>query len=293
MARIRSVHPDICLDETLAEVSARAERTFVRLWTHLDDEGRAKDNPKLIKAALYPLHDDMTSAEVEADIRELIGLGLLLRYEVDGVRVIACKSGSWGERQKPRHPSPSRLPAPPQGYRPPDGTPPPPSGEQRNDRRTVTADRRKPHAGVGVGDGEGVGVTPVDSNGSAPSLTLVPEPASPSATGGSDVQTVFDAWRESTGHLRARLDDKRRKRIKNALKSYPLTDVVAAVRGWRHSPHNRGENERATAYNDIDLLLRDAAHIEKFRDLELGTGSSKAPGEAFAGDSYRGKSRFG
>ena len=61
MARIRSVKPELCTSETMAEVSAEAERTFVRLWTHCDDEGRCKDNPKLLKAALFPLHDDCTS----------------------------------------------------------------------------------------------------------------------------------------------------------------------------------------------------------------------------------------
>src|SRR5262245_14354807 len=105
MARIRSVHPDICVDDVLAEVSARAERTFVRLWTHLDDEGRCVDNPKLVKAALYPLHDDMTAGEVDRDLEELVAHGLLLRYEVDGRKVIAAKNQAWHDRQKPKHPT--------------------------------------------------------------------------------------------------------------------------------------------------------------------------------------------
>ena len=90
---------------------------------------------------------------------------------------------------------------------------------------------------------------------------------------GEQVQQVFDAWVEATGKTsRTVLDEKRRRRIRNALKTYPLADVLAAVGGWQHSPHHRGENDSGTVYNDLDLLLRDGAHIERFRDLTLNAG---------------------
>lgn len=83
------------------------------------------------------------------------------------------------------------------------------------------------------------------------------------------VATVFEAWLTSTGRSnRTILDTKRRRLIDRALEQYPLADVLDAVSGWRRSPHHRGENSTATVYNDLELLLRDAAHIEKFRDLE-------------------------
>lgn len=124
MARIRSIHPEFCTDETLALLSAEAERTFVRLWPHLDDEGRAIDNPKLLKAALYPLHDDVTSVDVEADLVELANVGLILRYFAKGKRVLSAKPDAWARWQKPRHRYDSRLPAPDEpnasDVRPPD-----------------------------------------------------------------------------------------------------------------------------------------------------------------------------
>lgn len=113
MPRIRSVHPDICDDEVLAEVTAYAERTFIRLWTHLDDKGRGLDNPKLWKGKLYPLHDDVTSERVERDLTELAACGLLIRYEVDGRRYLCAKADAWAKYQKPQHPTPSKLPEPP------------------------------------------------------------------------------------------------------------------------------------------------------------------------------------
>lgn len=87
---------------------------------------------------------------------------------------------------------------------------------------------------------------------------------------GEAVKRVFDAWVEVTSRTgRTLLDDKRRKLIRLALERYPEDDVIAAVKGWRHSPHHRGENSSRTVYNDLTLLLRDTEHIEKFRDLEL------------------------
>lgn len=91
---------------------------------------------------------------------------------------------------------------------------------------------------------------------------------SPTGNDPDPVELVFDAWRGSTGHLAAVLDIARRRVIEKGLKSHGLDDLVDAVRGWRHSPHHRGENERRTVYNELKLLLRDAAQIEKFRDLE-------------------------
>jgi hypothetical protein len=88
-----------------------------------------------------------------------------------------------------------------------------------------------------------------------------------SAEGRRNRDEVFEAWKDSTDHPLARLDSKRSRVIDQALKAYPLQDVIDAVRGWRMSPHHRGENERATVYNDLELLLRDAKHIEQFRDL--------------------------
>lgn len=103
---------------------------------------------------------------------------------------------------------------------------------------------------------------------SSTALELVVQEVSPTAT--DRVTSVFDAWRESTGHRKAVLDQKRRRVIDKALRTHDLEDVVDAVRGWKHSPHHRGENDRHTVYDDLELLLRDASQIEKFRDLERG-----------------------
>lgn len=137
MARIRSIHPDLLVSEAMAELSAELERTFLRLLIHCDDQGRCHDNVKLIKAAIYPLHDEVTAAILDAELDELAHAGKVARYEVGGSRYLCIPS--WDEYQHPRHPSEARCPAMPEGY-----------GE------TPQASRQT-HASVGVGEGGGEG----------------------------------------------------------------------------------------------------------------------------------------
>jgi hypothetical protein len=114
VSRIRSIHPDICIDEKLAEMdNARVERTFMRLWTYCDDDGRALDNPRLIKAALYPLLDSMTVEAVEEDIALLTEKGFVIRYESAGREYLFVPS--FAKWQRPNRKVESKYPAPPHG----------------------------------------------------------------------------------------------------------------------------------------------------------------------------------
>ena len=104
---------------------------------------------------------------------------------------------------------------------------------------------------------------------------------------------VFDTWVEATGRepKRTRLDQKRRRVIVAALKTHLLEDVLDAVTGWKHDPFYRGENDRGKTYNDLGLLLRDAEHIERFRDLarDGATGTPPPPdprGRFFPGSGW-------
>ena len=88
------------------------------------------------------------------------------------------------------------------------------------------------------------------------------------------IKDVFDEWVKSTKRTAAtKLDSKRRSLIERALKDYPFEDVLDAVDGWRFSSHHRGENSDGKVWNDLALILRDAAHIEQFRDLKRKGGS--------------------
>lgn len=95
------------------------------------------------------------------------------------------------------------------------------------------------------------------------------------------VQRIYDAWQSSVGGRR-RMTDARRKLIETRLKEgYTEQDLTDAVRGWQFSAWHRGDDPRTGGkkYNSLELLLRDADKVERFRDLyrehrfvEKGTG---------------------
>lgn len=112
------------------------------------------------------------------------------------------------------------------------------------------------------------GTDPPEPDGSCPPSSL---PDGVSRTEAAAL--VFDAWAQTMrSPARVVLTEKRRRRILDRLREgYDLEDLLDAVRGWQASPFHRGENRDGTVYNDLDLLLRDGAHVERFRDLYRGT----------------------
>lgn len=80
---------------------------------------------------------------------------------------------------------------------------------------------------------------------------------------GQIVARVFSHWQETWGHPRAKLDAGRRRKIRDALKlGYSESDLCQAISGYRNSPHHMGRNDRHTVFDDLELLLRDAKHID-------------------------------
>jgi hypothetical protein len=88
-------------------------------------------------------------------------------------------------------------------------------------------------------------------------------PSEPVERGSTDaVGRVFEHWQTTHGHPKAALDDKRRKKIREALKHYSEADLCQAITGYLNSPHHAGQNANGTVYDDITLLLRDSTHID-------------------------------
>lgn len=80
---------------------------------------------------------------------------------------------------------------------------------------------------------------------------------------------VFAYWQKVMDSPRSQLDDKRRKAIKGALKLYEPRQVCEAILGCTKSDFHmaRGEYAGRNKHIGIDLILRDAEHIDKFIDL--------------------------
>lgn len=66
-----------------------------------------------------------------------------------------------------------------------------------------------------------------------------------------------------------RLTDERSKLITVAINQYGADTVKQAVRGCSLSPWHMGQNPSGTRYTDIELILRDAGHIERFANLTV------------------------
>lgn len=257
MARIRTVKPEFWQHPKVTAVSRDARLLFLGLLNEADDDGRLRYSGKRLAGVLFPEDDDVSSTEVDLWTKELEREGLVLRYAVDSAPLLVVLG--FTEHQKVSHPSPSRLPSPPECFANSSGNPP---EDDMSPPETLRPEwNREQGTGNGMEQGGELELAVAEVSGSG----LAPD------------NLIFLRWQESTGRSKVVFDSKRRGVVRAALKCYPVEDLIDAVRGWRHDPHNRGENERRTVYNDLELLLRDSAHIERFRDLERGEGPAPPP----------------
>lgn len=91
------------------------------------------------------------------------------------------------------------------------------------------------------------------------------KPLNGTPTVADQVATVFDHWRETMKSPHSKISEKRAKAIKARLKDgYTVDQLKQAVFGCSVTPHNMGLNDRDTKYNDIELICRDAGHVDRF-----------------------------
>lgn len=83
MPRIRTIKPEFCTSEQVAECSRDARLLFVCMWCFCDDAGRHKASVRKLKMECLP-GDAVGDAEVTQWIDELIQNDLLEEYTVNG-----------------------------------------------------------------------------------------------------------------------------------------------------------------------------------------------------------------
>lgn len=237
--------------------------TFVSLISNADDEGRlASDAGHIASTFMVGCPSD----EIAVQLGRMEERRMVVSYKHRTARFIAVLdfTGDAPWSQRIDHPKASELPSPPKFKR---------SGSSnkrqlvleslandRDDSRSNGPDRtgsdrtgsdRKPPEGSPAG---------------AVELALVGEVDS--------VQSLFDAWVESTGHRRAVLTDRRRALIRTRLKEgWSIADLrLVVTEGWRNDPW-----PERVQHLEFELLLRDSAHVEKFLKLaQDGPPSQKA-----------------
>lgn len=122
--RIRQIKPEFFDSEDAAGLDWRTQITWIGLWCYVDDEGRGKDNPRLIKAKLFPLRDDMTPTVVDRELSNLHHAGRIVRYRAAGEALLAVVN--FAKHQYVQKSKPSRLPPPPSTQDPSAGETPKP-----------------------------------------------------------------------------------------------------------------------------------------------------------------------
>ena len=105
--RARNLKPAFFKDDDLAELPFEGRLLYQGLWCMADREGKLEDRPKRIKAEVFPYD----SINVETQLRALVSVGLIVRYEVAGERYISIPT--FLRHQKPhRNEAPSCIPDP-------------------------------------------------------------------------------------------------------------------------------------------------------------------------------------
>jgi len=100
---------------------------------------------------------------------------------------------------------------------------------------------------------------------SSPSSPDPPPARGPTA---AEAREVFAYWQRVMGSPRSVLDAKRERVIRAALARHGLAECKRAIDGcfasdW-HMNRPDGGNERGKKFNDVELILRDAKHVEDF-----------------------------
>jgi hypothetical protein len=244
MPRIRTIKPEFWTSEQVAECSPNARLLFIGLWNFCDDGGVHPANAMRAKMQVFPA-DGFSKSDIQAMIDELVDAGLLVEYEVDGKAYWRVTGWKHQKIDQPtyRHPQPNGdLPSTPNRRRTPDECSP------NNSRANGEC---SPQEGKGKGEGS---KTPMSG-----------KPDSPAE--------IFAYWQQIMGHPRAKLDAKRRKKINDRLNDgYTQDDLRKAIEGCRKSPHHMGENDRSTVYDGLELICRDAEHVDRFIAMAEGRG---------------------
>lgn len=110
----------------------------------------------------------------------------------------------------------------------------------------------------------------------------------------SPARELFEHWQRTMGHPKAVLTDNRRRVIKRALKSHGLERCRAAITGCTTFDWNMGRDPRTGGkrFDGIELILRDAAQIERFEAGAQGRAAAAASA-ATAAPPVRGRAPLG
>lgn len=252
MSRIRTIKPDFWVSEQIVSCSPLARLLFIGMWNFVDDNGVHKASLVRLKAEVFPC-DELTVKDIEKLVFELIQHELLIEYIVNDTSYWIVTG--WKKHQRIDKPT-FRYPLPQSGLKIIDDNSTTIPGII-NDFSKISNQPLDNSSATEWNGGEGIGkeinireeTSPID----VPDTGLL-----------GHIQDIFHYWQNVMSHPKAKLDNKRKKTIRNALKNYSFEEIKLAIDGCFNTPYNMGKNENSEVYDDISLILRDANHIERF-----------------------------
>ncbi len=243
----RRLYAGFTKGQRINRLSLPAEAWFWRVLATVDDFGNGDADPELCRA-MTAGRRKVTAGQVGKWLNEMNSVGLISFYEVKGERYLhVLKFPEWqpagknGKRFK-------RFP-----------TPDEPKGIQVNPdflNSSLASENTNKNTNKNTNHTE-------DNDDHSRSTA-------------AQVKSVFQFWQEHLKHSKSVLDSKRAKAIAARLKDgYSVEDLTTAVRGCALTPHNMGDNDRNQVYDDIELICRDAKHVEMFigRVSQNGSGA--------------------
>ena len=241
--RIRTIKPEWLDDERLATCSSDARVLSVALITLADDAGRGRYGAT-IAARVFPL-DPTWFYSAFAELEPWY----VTRYEVREQTYFAIANFSKHQRIDPRR---FRVLTPEPGE-------PGAAGAAQVQRRCSAAAPRDRDQDQDQDQDQDIG-TRVSPETPKPARKVRAPRLAPGL-----VEELFSYWQKAFGHERSKLDDKRARLLRAALRQYGMVDCKLVCDGVKRSPYHMGQNENQIVYDKISLLYRDGEHIEKYR----------------------------
>jgi hypothetical protein len=265
MAKIRSIKPEFWASEQIMACNRDARLLFIGLWNFCDDAGIHPASHKTLKAKVFP-SDDLSEETIKSLVDSLIQNNLIESYCVDNKsywRVITWKKHQRVNRPHYKYPvkhgcdivetfsehcssTASTL------------------LEHCSDTDQTELERGSNNPGIGIGIGTGN----IYGSQSASTQEQVIQEIETQDQKDTEIEEVFTYWARIMSKRNPKLDAKRRKTIGFALKNYSLQQLKQAIDGCAKSSYHMGNNDQRKRYDGIDLIFRDAEHIEKFIEID-------------------------
>jgi hypothetical protein len=220
MARIRTVKPSIATNEDLASLPFSDRYAFILLWGHCDRRGRVEDRPKRLKALTLP-YDDI---DFDAVLSRLNESGFIIRYEVDGVRLIQVTKFEKNQRITGAEAQTESE------------FPPPPGFDETEENQTGNNGETTETTGKGKGKGKGRGKEAASAAGGATDFVASPTDV---ADESPVVLTFRTTGKQAEWHLRQAFVDE-------LSQLYPQLDPLAECKK-AHAKIEAGAVTRKTA----------------------------------------------